>query len=47
MAIVKIIEVIAVSDKSFDDATRNALAEAAKTVKNYPFYIHTGNEGLC
>lgn len=34
MAIVKVIEVIATSEKSFDDATRNALAEAAKTVKN-------------
>lgn len=34
MGIVKIIEVIASSDKSFDDATRNALKEAAKSVKN-------------
>jgi flavin-binding protein dodecin len=34
MAIVKVIEVIATSEKSFDDATRNALAEAAKTIKN-------------
>lgn len=34
MAIIKVIEVIASSDKSFDDAARNALAEAAKTVKN-------------
>ena len=34
MAIVKVIEVIAGSDKSFDDATRNALKEAAKSVKN-------------
>ncbi|MFD2515188.1 dodecin family protein [Pontibacter locisalis] len=34
MAIIKVIEVIASSDKSFDDATRNALNEAAKTVKN-------------
>lgn len=34
MSIVKIIEVIASSDKSFDDATRNALKEAAKSVKN-------------
>lgn len=34
MAIVKIIEVIASSENSFDDATRNALAEAAKSVKN-------------
>ena len=34
MAIVKVIEVIANSDKSFDDATRNALKEASKSVKN-------------
>ena len=34
MAIVKVIEVIASSEQSFDDATRNALAEAAKSVKN-------------
>jgi dodecin len=31
---VKVIEVIAASEKSFDDATRIAVAEAAKTVKN-------------
>lgn len=34
MAIVKVIEVIASSEKSFDDAVRMALAEASKTVKN-------------
>ncbi|GAA4438742.1 hypothetical protein GCM10023188_34530 [Pontibacter saemangeumensis] len=34
MAIVKVIEVIAGSEKSFDDATKNALEEAAKSVKN-------------
>jgi flavin-binding protein dodecin len=34
MAIVKVIEVIACSEKSFDDAVRNALAEASKSVKN-------------
>lgn len=34
MAIVKVIEVIASSNKSFDDAVRNALTEAKKTVKN-------------
>jgi flavin-binding protein dodecin len=34
MSIVKIIEVIASSDKSFDDATKNALKEAAKSVNN-------------
>lgn len=34
MAIIKIIEVIGSSDKSFDDATRNALQEAATSVQN-------------
>lgn len=34
MAIVKIIEIIAGSDKSFDDATQRVIEEAAKTVKN-------------
>lgn len=34
MSIVKIIEVIASSDKSFDDAVQNAVTEASKTVKN-------------
>lgn len=34
MAIVKVIEVIATSDKSFEDATKNALKEASKSVKN-------------
>lgn len=38
--LVKVIEVIASSDKSFDDATRNAVAEASKTVKNiHSIYI--------
>ena len=34
MAIVKIIEVLSTSEKSFDDAVQNALKEASKTVKN-------------
>ncbi|GAA4729689.1 dodecin family protein [Flavisolibacter ginsenosidimutans] len=34
MPIVKVIEVIATSEKSIDDAVRNAVAEAAKTVRN-------------
>lgn len=34
MAIVKVIEVIANSEKSFDDATENALKEASKSVNN-------------
>ncbi len=32
--IAKVIELVGSSSKSFDDAVRNAVAEAAKTVKN-------------
>ncbi len=34
MSIVKVIEVIATSDKSFDDAAQKAVTEASKSVKN-------------
>jgi len=34
MAIVKVIEVIASSEKSFDDAVQQALKEASSTVQN-------------
>ena len=34
MAIAKIIEVSAVSDKSFDDAVKQAYTEVAQTVRN-------------
>jgi flavin-binding protein dodecin len=34
MPIVKIIEVIASSEKSIDDAIRNAVTEASKTIRN-------------
>ncbi|EKF56521.1 hypothetical protein I215_03323 [Galbibacter marinus] len=34
MKIIKVIEVIASSDKSFDDATNNALKEASKSIQN-------------
>lgn len=34
MAIVKVIEVIASSETSFDDAIKNAVSEVSKTVKN-------------
>lgn len=34
MPIVKVIEVIASSEKSIDDAIRSAVAEASKTVRN-------------
>ncbi|MCO5235178.1 MAG: dodecin family protein [Chitinophagaceae bacterium] len=34
MAVVKIIELIASSEKSFEDAVQNAVKEASKTIKN-------------
>lgn len=34
MSIVKVIEVIASSEKSFDDAVKNCIAEVGKTVHN-------------
>ncbi len=34
MAILKVIEVLANSEKSWEEATRNAVKQAAKTVKN-------------
>lgn len=34
MAIVKVIEVIASSDKSIEDAIQNAVTEVSKTVRN-------------
>lgn len=34
MAVVKVIELIASSDKGFDDAVRQAVKEASKTVRN-------------
>ena len=34
MAIVKVIELIASSDKSFDDAVKQAVKEASKTIRN-------------
>lgn len=34
MAVVKIIEIIGSSTKSWEDAAKNAVSEAAKTVKN-------------
>jgi flavin-binding protein dodecin len=34
MAIVKVIEVLAQSEKSWDDAAQQALMEASKTVRN-------------
>jgi dodecin len=34
MAILKVIEVLANSDKGWEDAAKNAVAQAAKSVKN-------------
>lgn len=34
MAVVKVIEVLAESEKSWEDATQKALDEASKTIKN-------------
>ncbi|TMM58243.1 dodecin domain-containing protein [Maribacter algarum] len=34
MAILKVIEVLANSDKSWEDATKKAVAQASKSVKN-------------
>ncbi|MBO3115573.1 dodecin domain-containing protein [Winogradskyella sp. DF17] len=34
MAVLKVIEVLSNSDKSWEDATKKAVKEAAKTVKN-------------
>jgi dodecin len=34
MAVVKIVELIGSSSKNWEDATKNALDEAAKTIKN-------------
>ncbi len=34
MSIVKVIEVIATSEKGWEDAAKNGVKEAAKTVKN-------------
>lgn len=34
MSVIKVIEVLATSDQSFEEATKNALKEASKSVKN-------------
>lgn len=34
MAVLKVIEVLASSTKGWEDATKNAVSEASKTVKN-------------
>jgi flavin-binding protein dodecin len=39
VAVVKVIELIGSSPKSWEDATKNALAEAALTIKNIKCYF--------
>lgn len=34
MAVLKVIEILANSEKSWEDATKNAVKQASKTVKN-------------
>ncbi len=34
MSVVKVVEIIASSDKGFEDAVQNAVTQAAKTIKN-------------
>jgi len=47
MSIVKVIEVIASSEKGFTEATENALKEASKTVKNIKsIYIENMNANV-
>ena len=47
MKMVKVIEVIASSDKGFTEAAQNAVAEAAKTVKNIKsIYIENMNANV-
>jgi len=52
MPIVKVIEVIASSEVSFDDAVKNAVAEVSKTVKNIDsvfikdFKVHVKDEKI-
>lgn len=41
MAVLKVIEIMANSDKSWEDAAKNAIAHASKTVKNIKsIYMH-------
>lgn len=50
MPIVKVIEVIASSEKSFDEAIKNAVTEVSKTIKNIDsvyvkdFKVHVKDE---
>ncbi|MGB8704725.1 MAG: dodecin family protein [Gillisia sp.] len=41
MSVIKVIEIMASSSKSWEDATQNAVKHAAKTVKNIKsVYVH-------
>ena len=52
MPIVKVIEVIASSNESFDDAVKSAVAEVSKTIKNIDsvyvkdFKVHVKDEQI-
>ncbi len=52
MPIVKVIEVIASSDVSFDDAVKSAVSEVSKTIKNIDsvyvkdFKVHVKDEKI-
>ena len=40
MAVLKVIEVLANSNKSWEDATRNAVKHASKTVKTLNLFMY-------
>ena len=42
----KVIEIVGVSDKSFAEATRNAVAKASKTLKGLSWFETTQLRGL-
>lgn len=47
MAILKVIEVLANSEKSWEDATRKAVAHASKSVKNIrSVYVQDHSAGI-
>lgn len=47
MAVLKVIEILANSDKSWEDATKNAVSHASKSVKNIrSVYIKEQSAGV-
>jgi flavin-binding protein dodecin len=46
MAIVKVVEVIAESKKSWEDAAEEAVKEASKTVRNIKHIYIEGQQGI-